>query len=205
MPLFAESWFGAWPMRLLVFGILFFSAAGLAQLAPREPQTAYEGQNVSSVSLMANPHRDLTALYPVVIQKVGTPYSEANIEGSAQALKKAGRFADVQINVEPEVSGLRVSFLLEPAYYLGMVEFPGIGKYFAYTRLLQVVNLPDEDPYDPSRIPAGEDALREFLRRNGYFLAKVRHCARCRLHDGITAARVSDRLSGRILEVAEGV
>ena len=160
-------------MRLLVFGIVFFGAAGFAQPAPRGPQAAYEGQNVSSVSLIANPHRDLTPLYPVVIQKAGTPYSEATIEGSAQALKKAGGFADVRINVEPEVSGLRVSFLLEPAYYLGIVEFPDIGKYFAYTRLLQVVNLPDEDPYDPSRIPVAEDALREFLRKNGYFQARV--------------------------------
>ena len=160
-------------MRLLVFGVLFFSAGGLAQLAPPGPQAAYEGQNVSSVALIANPHRDLAPLYPVVIQKAGTPYSEANIEASAQALKKAGGFADVQINVEPEVSGLRVSFLLEPAYYLGMVEFPDVGKHFAYSRLLQVVNLPDEDPYDSSRIPVAEDALREFLRRNGYFRAKV--------------------------------
>jgi outer membrane protein insertion porin family len=160
-------------MRLLLFGILFFSAAALGQLPRPGPQAAYEGQNVSSVSLIANPHRDLTALHAVVTQKPGTPYSEANIEASSQALKRAGKFADVQINVEPEVSGLRVSFLLEPAYYLGIVEFPGIGKYFAYTRLLQVVNLPDEAPYDPSRIPVAEEALREFLRRNGYFQSQV--------------------------------
>ncbi len=53
------------------------------------------------------------------------------------------------------------------------MEFPGVGKYFAYTRLLQVVNLPDEDPYDPSRIPIAETALTEFLHKNGYFQAKV--------------------------------
>ena len=54
-----------------------------------------------------------------------------------------------------------------------MVEFPGAGKDFAYTRLLQVVNLPDEDPYDPSRIPMAENALKKFLQKNGYFQAKV--------------------------------
>ena len=35
------------------------------------------------------------------------------------------------------------------------------------------MNLPDEDPYDPSRIPLAENALRDFLHRNGYFQAKV--------------------------------
>lgn len=62
---------------------------------------------------------------------------------------------------------------MEPAYYIGIVEFPGVGRYFAYSRLLQVVNLPDEDPYDPSRIPLAESALGNFLHRNGYFQSTV--------------------------------
>jgi outer membrane protein assembly factor BamA len=160
-------------MRLLSVGVLLWSAAALAQLAQPGPQTAYNGQNVSSVSLIANPHRDLKPLLPLVAQKAGTPYSEATIEATAQALKQAGGFPRVQVSVEPEVAGLRVNFLLEPAYYLGVVEFPGAGKDFAYTRLELVVNLPDEDPYDASRIPIAETALTEFLHKNGYFQAKV--------------------------------
>ena len=92
-------------MRWLVFGILFFSAAALAQLAPPGPQAAYEGQNVSAISLIANPHRDLAALYPIVIQKAGTPYSEAKIEASAEALKKAGGFAEVRSTLSPKSRG----------------------------------------------------------------------------------------------------
>ena len=160
-------------MRLLISILLLFCVAGFAQLAPQSPQAAYDGQNVSFVSLIANPHRDLKPLLPLVSQKVGAPYSEANIQATAQALKNAGNFPKVQVSVEPEVAGLRINFLLEPAYYLGMVEFPGAAKYFPYTRLLQVVNLPDEDPYDPARIPVGESALLEFLHKNGYFQAKV--------------------------------
>jgi outer membrane protein insertion porin family len=161
------------PMRLLVFGLLLVASTALAQLAPMGPQTAYAGQNVSAVSLIANPHRDLAPLLPLVTQETGAPYDEAKIQATAEALKQAGGFPKVEINVEPEVSGLRINFLLEPAYYLGIVDFPGLGKYFAYTRLLQVVNLQDEDPYDPSRIPLAENALRDFLRKNGYFQSKV--------------------------------
>jgi outer membrane protein assembly factor BamA len=160
-------------MRLVVFGFLLFGTAVLAQLAQTGPQPAYEGQNVSAVSLIANPHRDLTALLPLVTQKAGAPYVGVKIQETAQALKRAGGFTDVQVDVEPEVSGLRVNFLLEPAYYLGIVGFSGAGKYFAYTRLLQVANLPDEDPYDPSRIPVAENALKDFLHKNGYFQATV--------------------------------
>ncbi len=160
-------------MRLLNFGFLLWSAVALAQLAPQPPQPAYNGQNVSAVSLIANPHRDLKPLLPLLAQKAGTPYNQATIEATAQALKQAGGFPKVEISVEPEVTGLRVNFLLEPAFYLGMVEFPGGVKVFPYTRLLQVANLPDEDPYDPSRIPVAEAALTDFLHQNGYFQAKI--------------------------------
>lgn len=158
---------------VLLVGI-FVGATGFAQLAPQTPQTAYEGQNVSAISLIANPHRDLTSFYPLVSQKAGEPYSKEKIEASAEKLKEAGKFPKVDVSVEPEVTGLRVSFLLEPAYYIGIVKFPGAEKYFSYTRLLQVVNLPDEEPYDPSRIPLAEKEMAKFLRREGYFQSNVR-------------------------------
>jgi outer membrane protein insertion porin family len=144
-----------------------------AQLAPQAPQKAYEGQNVSYVSLVANPHRDLDPLFAVVTQKAKSPYSQEKIDSSAAALKKAGNFPEVHVKVVPDINGLRVSFLLEPAYYLGVVEFPGAEKQFSYTRLLQVVDLSDEDPYDPTRIPIAEDTMRKFLQHNGFFQAKV--------------------------------
>ncbi len=144
-----------------------------AQLAPQAPQKAYEGQNVSYVSLVANPHRDLAPLFAVVTQKAGTPYDQHRIDASAAALKNAGHFPEVRVNVVPDINGLRVNFLLEPAYYLGVVEFPGAEKQFSYTRLLQVADLSDEDPYDPTRVPIAEDTLRKFLQRNGFFQAKV--------------------------------
>src|SRR5579871_4186458 len=161
-------------MRLPLLALVLVTAATtMAQLAPQTPQAAYEGQNVSAISLVANPHRNLDPLYAVVTQKPNTPYSQQQIQASAEALKKAGGFPEVHVNVVPDISGLRVSFLLEPAYYLGVVGFPGAEKEFAYIRLQQVANLSDEDPYDPARLPVAVDALREFLHENGYFQATV--------------------------------
>ena len=95
------------------------------------------------------------------------------MEASIGDLEKRGGFAKVTVNVIPDPGGLRLTFLLEPAYYLGLVDFSGTAQQFSYTRLLQVVNLPDEDPYDMALIPVAEDALRRFLRQNGYFLVQV--------------------------------
>jgi len=53
------------------------------------------------------------------------------------------------------------------------VDFPGAVKAFPYTRLLQVANLQDEDPYDPTRVDLAQQALQGFLKNNGYFKGTV--------------------------------
>lgn len=156
-------------LTLMLVGV----GTALAQLAPQAPQAAYEGQNVSAVALIANPHRNLEPLLPLVAQKAGEAYSDQKVQQSVMALQQAGGFEKVRVEVVPEIQGLRLNFVLEPAWYLGVIAFPGAKKDFSYTRLLQVTNLADEDPYDPARIPAAEDAIRQFLHKNGYFLANV--------------------------------
>ncbi len=160
-------------MRLSAAVVLLVSASAIGQMAFQAASPSYNGQNVSAISLIANPHRDLQAFYPLVTQKAGEPYSQERIEADAKALQQVGHFPEVKVAIVPEVAGLRVQFLLEPAYYLGVVEFPEATKLFPYTRLLQVTNLSDEDPYDPSRIPNALSALREFFQRNGYFQSEV--------------------------------
>ena len=132
-------------MRLPGFGlfcsiICLISARAWAK-SPQAPSASYEGQNVSAVSLIANPHLDFESLIPLVIQKTGQPYSQEKVERSRQALQDAGHFPKVEVTIVPDVYGLRVNFLLEPPYYLGVVRFPGADKLFSYTRLLQVTEL----------------------------------------------------------------
>ena len=166
-------------MRVSFWGIFFslFSAfltvSASAYQSADQASPVYEGQNVVAVDLIANPHRDLNPLSNVPLQKAGEPYSQEKVEASIQALQQAGGFDKVTAKVAPELSGVRVSFLLEPAYFLGVVDFPGAIKAFSYTRLLQVANLQDEDPYDPTRVDLAQQALQGFLKNNGYFKGTV--------------------------------
>jgi outer membrane protein insertion porin family len=158
------------PFVLLCF--LVFGASILAQKVPGNSREVYEGQTVSAVDMIANPRHDVDPLRRFVAQKVGQPYSEADVEASIAALQRAG-FEKVAVDAIQEPSGLRLNFIVESPYYLGIIEFPEAAKYFSYTRLLQVTNFADQDPYDPARLPVAEEALRHFLERNGYFQAQV--------------------------------
>ena len=158
-------------MRLPALLVVFLATFMWSQV--QGPSPVFEGQNVSAVDLIGNPHRDLEPFRSIPEQKAGEPYSQAKVRTSVQALQQAGPFPEVTVDIVPDLSGIRVSFLLEPSYFIGIVDFPGAVQAFSYTRLLQVANLPDEDPYDPARVSAGQQALQDFLKRNGYFQSAI--------------------------------
>ena len=154
--LFAPAWSLVWP-----------------QATFQTPQEVYEGQMVSAIDLIANPHRDVEPLRPLVVQKTGQPFSGASVQTSIAALRERGGFPKVELNVVPDPAGLRLDFVLEPSYYVGAIDFSGASKYFSYTRLLQVADLSEADPYDKARVPVAQTALLRFLQKNGYFQAAV--------------------------------
>lgn len=149
--------------------VMLSAGAGWAQVQVQGPSPVYEGQKVTAIDLIGNPHRNLEPFRAFVLQKANQPFSQAKVEASIDALQQAGHFPKVVANVVPDISGLRIDFLLEPAYYIGVLQFPGAAQKFAYIRLLQVANLPDEDPYDPSRVAVAVEELQAFFKRNGYF------------------------------------
>jgi len=156
-----------------IFFAFILSLAGAAQVSSTGPETLYNGQNITAIDLIANPHRDVEPLRAQITQKAGQPYAQADVQASVDALQREGKFKKVEVNVIPEISGLRLNFILEPAYYMGNVDFQGVAKSFTYSRLLQVVNLQEEDPYDQARLPVAQKALLDFFHYNGYFQAQV--------------------------------
>jgi outer membrane protein insertion porin family len=157
--------------------------------APDQASQVYEGQIVSAIDLIANPHRDVEPLRAQIVQKVGQPYSNKDVQASVQALQQTGKFPKVEAQVTPDPNGLRVSFVLEPAYRLGIVDFPELSRRFAYTRLLQIANLPDEEPYTASHLPLAEESVLNFLHKNGYFAAEVH--ARPQIDDATQLVHIS--------------
>jgi outer membrane protein assembly factor BamA len=88
-------------MRLSALLLALVGASAMAQLAFQAPSSTYDGQKVSTVSLIANPHRDLQGLYPLVTQHAGEPYSQKKIDADWEALQKAGHFPEVKVSVVP--------------------------------------------------------------------------------------------------------
>jgi outer membrane protein assembly factor BamA len=160
--------------RRLTLAWLIAVYASTAGAQENQPTTyeGFEGRMVSKVDIAASPVMNVEAFRPLIKEKTGEPFSMAAIRESVSALQKTALFSQVQVKVEPEQSGVHVTFLLQPSFYVGMVYFPG-AKAFSYTRLLQAVNIPEQTPFVEDLVAKGKDALLEVFRKDGYFEARV--------------------------------
>jgi outer membrane protein insertion porin family len=147
----------------------------LPKTSPQTEQTlpSYEGQRVTSVDLAGHPYLDKSTLEPLLAQHANEPFSQAKVQQSIEALENTRMFKAVDLEIRPEPNGVRLIFVLEPAIYYGIYEFPGSLRAFNYSRLLQVTNYPPRGAYTDQDVTSARDALETFLRRSGYFQAKV--------------------------------
>ncbi len=146
---------------------------GSAQ-TPNLPLSAYEGQQVSAIEFAGRPDLNLAALQPLLVQRAGEPFSVQEVEESIANLTTRGHIPKVEPEIVPEAAGLRIYFILEPALYIGLLEFPGATDKFAYARLLQTANYPNQEPFAEYRMLQSESALLKMFHSSGYFLATVK-------------------------------
>lgn len=128
---------------------------------------------MSSVEIAVRPEVKVDSMRALIQQQPGKPFSTEAMRSSVAALQQTHLFTQVQVSLEPERNGLRVLFILQPADYVGVIQFPGTGTTFAYTELLQAVNIQEQEPYVPELEARGQQGLIDFLRTRGYFAARV--------------------------------
>ena len=149
-------------------------ALGPAARAQANGSINYEGEKVTAIDLASQPEANVDYLRALLLQQVGQPYSNMKVQQSIAAMMATGEFSSVRVEVSPENGGLRLLFILEPAYYLGLVQFPGAVPPLSYTRLLQVVMFSEGSPFLRRQMDDATGAMKTFLARSGYFAATVK-------------------------------
>ena len=157
---------------LPIVPILFLCLVPTLETQEMAPNTLFDGQPVNAVELVARPTLDAESFKHLVSQQVGQPYSSDKIRESVEALKASGQFTDVEASVLPEQGGLRLKFIMEPAFYIGVLEFPGAGA-FSYSQLLGVVRYRPGEVYEKNQVEEAVPALEQFMAQGGYFAAKI--------------------------------
>ncbi len=164
-------------LRWLLAVLLYAGSCWTQEIpTPSNLLPSYEGQQVSTIELAGRPdlsEEEAKQLQSLIKQKQGQPFSLDDINASIAALKSSELVKDVRLDVTPEANGIRVSFVLQPAYYIGMYQFPGALHVYSYSRLLQISNYPMQGPYSPVAVANARSALAQHFRRGGFFQSQV--------------------------------
>ena len=171
---------GRWLPFLLCMSVLASPSAKVEAQVPQDSNTppanqildSYEGQPVTIVDVAGRPDLKVTQLTSEFAQRPGQPFNKQMVARTAAALKTAGNFQSVHVEVEPEAKGLRVLFVVEPAVYYGIFQFPGAER-FAYSRLVQAANYVGQSPYNSTDVERDRQSLMTFFQQTGYFQAQV--------------------------------
>jgi len=161
----------SWVIPILV--VFAWSSFTRSQQTSQSNKVSYEGQKVTAVELVANPKISVESLRPLVQQRAGESYSSSKVADTISALQGTGRFSKIEVDVRSDPGGLQVTFALELALYFGIFDFPGATKSFSYTRLLQVVDIPNRTPYKGELVSKAEDNLHQYFVSAGFFQAQV--------------------------------
>jgi outer membrane protein assembly factor BamA len=166
-------------LQLLLTSLLLVTCCSPALGQGTAPQTeqamrSYEGQGVASVVLAGRPDLDTNQFMQVVQLKPGQKFSKADVDASVAALKAAGHFSDVTVDIRPQADGVNVIMVLQPALYLGVYHFPGAEDRFAYSRLLQGADYPVKTAYSIQDVQHATESLVAMFQRTGYFTATVK-------------------------------
>jgi len=158
---------------LVAWALLALAVPVCAQAFPSLGVSSYVGQNVSSVGIAGRPDVSFSSVEDLIAVEPNKPLTENDVNRSVAALEKRPGISGVRVDLQPSANGVQVVFVLRPAIYVGMYEFPGALKQFDYTRLLQVANYNAQMPYSATDIAQAEDALVKFYRQQGFFKAEV--------------------------------
>ena len=140
--------------------------------ATTQTLSSYEGQNVTAIVVAGRPQSTSSQIASQFVQKAGQPFSNDKVDRTAAALKAATDCETVRVQVEPDANGVRVSFVLEPAVYFGIFQFPGAQR-FPYSRLVQVANYPAQTPFNADDVEQDRRSLAAFFQQQGFFKSVV--------------------------------
>ncbi|HKE59191.1 MAG TPA: POTRA domain-containing protein, partial [Pyrinomonadaceae bacterium] len=164
----------------IIFATLVFAGAAFSQTNAGSSDAvlnetdllSHEGQIVSLVELAGRPDLDTEQYRQLIPIHPGERLSRARILEAIDALRNTHRFDDVQVDFKPEFDGVRVAFILQPAFYVGLYQFPGAER-FSYGLLIQISRFSAQEPYSPVNIKRAQEALLTYFRQNGYFQSRV--------------------------------
>ena len=107
--------------------------------------------------------------------RAGEPLDRKDLRESIQALFRTGRFEDIRADVRRVPGGARLTFLVEPAWFIGDVRVSRVRRPPSEGQLLNAAQLQLGELFTEQKLAAGMRSLRALLVEHGFREPRVGH------------------------------
>ena len=115
-------------------------------------------------------------LRELVMIHLGAPLDAGKVREAIKNLYRTGRYEDVQAARQRLGGGVKITFLTEPGWFVGLVRViaaRGSQLPLGTTRLVNATGLKLGRPWIDEDIAFAQEAIRKLLHDNGFFLSSV--------------------------------
>ncbi|HEY6307416.1 MAG TPA: POTRA domain-containing protein [Candidatus Angelobacter sp.] len=141
------------------------SSAGLNSL---------QGAKVAAVRIVGPAIENPEWLEPLILQKAHEPLDKYKVRQSVQALFSTGRFAEIQVQVEPAPQGeLVLIFDTRENYFFSSIRAEGAPSRPTETQLVNASRLPLGEQFSEDKIKTGIEGMQHVMQEGGYYRAAI--------------------------------
>nr|HEV7952761.1 POTRA domain-containing protein [Candidatus Acidoferrales bacterium] len=167
-----------------VAAMIFFANAGVrAQSAGAPTQvdgqqdeqqvSQLEGQNVVEVRVVSESGEVLTKEIPELPLSSGHPYDSELVRTTLRKLYTTGDYSDLRAVVTNVTGGLRVDFVAQRNYFIGVVRIEGLTEPPSDSAAFSAIRLPVGTEFRESELNDAVARLTETLAQEGLYQAEV--------------------------------
>lgn len=139
----------------------------------RAQEAEFEGRRVAEVRIVDEAGNAVSGKVPPIALEEGKTFDFAAERESVRALYRTGDYSDIRVMAAPAPDGLRVDFIVRRNYYNNVIRVEGVKEPPTEPATLAALRLSLGEPFRESSLEEGIERLREALREDGLYLAKV--------------------------------
>jgi outer membrane protein insertion porin family len=132
-----------------------------------------DGQNVVEVRVVSETGEVLVKDIPELPLTAGHPYDSETVRGSLRKLYGTGDYSDLRAEVAKVNGGLRVDFVAQRNYFIGVVRVVGLNDPPSDSTAYSAVRLPVGTQFRESELRAAVIRLDELLAQEGFYQAQI--------------------------------
>jgi outer membrane protein assembly factor BamA len=106
-------------------------------------------------------------------QQAGQSLDPEKVTASIRKLFASGRYRDIRVSGEREGTGVTLTFVGTPRYFVGRVSIDGVKDERLSSLLEYATKLQPGAPFADADIATGTDGVRQALANSGYFAATI--------------------------------